>query len=196
MSWFSSSSSGQSGQASLQDCNFWPVTSLTSGYGHLTETDTAWALTTNNGFQTETQTWYSVLADGTLLLTQVIWSCIGVWMVPAQTQFTFKLHNPKTGETIWRSVNASGFSLDKTDGRSCKASEFSITHSGSAKEGESEKYHIKGTLDKEQGVILDVTFERLADAPGFKLGDGESGGYSRFGKSAQPGMGKDGMVIQ
>lgn len=194
MSWFSSSA--PSGPATIQDCNFWPVTALTSGFGHLSETDTAWALTTNNGFQTETQTWYSVLADGTLLLTQVIWSCIGVWMVPAQTQFTFKLHNPKTGETIWRSVNASNFTVDKNDARTCKASEFSITHSGSAKEGESEKYHIKGTLDKESGVILDVTFERLADAPGFKLGEGESGGYSRFGKSASPGMGKDGMVIQ
>ncbi|KAJ9126416.1 hypothetical protein QFC24_002155 [Naganishia onofrii] len=193
MSWFSASS--PTTPASIQDCNFWPVTSLTSGHGTLTETDTAWALTTNKGFQTETQTWYAVLADGTLLLTQVIWSCIGVWMVPAQTQFTFKLHNPKTGETIWRSVNASNFTLDKNDGRSCRATEFSITHSGSAKEGEGEKYHIKGTLDKEGGVVIDLTFERLAEAPGFKLGQGDSGGFSRFGKSAEPGGGKDGFVI-
>ncbi|KAJ9090655.1 hypothetical protein QFC19_009513 [Naganishia cerealis] len=193
MSWFSSSA--PAGPASIQDCNFWPVTSLTSGHGPLTETDTAWELTTNKGFQTETQTWYSVLSDGTLLLTQVIWSCIGVWMVPAQTQFTFKLHNPKTGETIWRSLNASNFALDKADGRSCRANEFSITHTGSAREGEPEKYHIKATLDKEGGVVLDVTFERLPEAPGFKLGEGESGGYSRFGKSAEPGGGKDGFVI-
>jgi hypothetical protein len=117
-------------------------------------------------------------------------------MVPAQTQFTFKLHNPKTGETIWRSVNASNFTLDKNDGRSCRATEFSITHSGSAKEGEAEKYHIKGTLDKEGGVVIDLTFERLAEAPGFKLGQGDSGGFSRFGKSTEPGGGKDGFVIQ
>jgi hypothetical protein len=36
-----------------------------------------WACATNRGFQTETQIWYSVLADGSLLLLQVIWSFIG-----------------------------------------------------------------------------------------------------------------------
>src|SRR3954453_15187358 len=36
-----------------------------------------WACNTNTGFNTETQTWYTVLEDGTWLMCQVIWSYVG-----------------------------------------------------------------------------------------------------------------------
>lgn len=36
-----------------------------------------WACTTNRGFQTETQVWYSILGDGSMLMVQVIWSYVG-----------------------------------------------------------------------------------------------------------------------
>ncbi|KAH8086833.1 oxidative stress survival, Svf1-like protein [Filobasidium floriforme] len=185
MSWFSSSK--QSATASSGEPNFWPVSSLQTGYGELSDKDTAWACATNRGFQTETQIWYSVLADGSLLLLQVIWSFIGVWPVPAQTQMTFKLYNPTTKKSIWRSLSATGFTVDAKDGRSCKTNEYEIKHTGSA--SGSETYTIHAQLDKTTTLSLNLV--RPADAPGFKLGKGEEGGYSRFGKN----MGDDGFVI-
>lgn len=46
-----------------------------------------------------------------------------VFLVPANTQMTFKLYNPTTKKTVWRSVNSGGFSPGK-DRRSCKSNEF------------------------------------------------------------------------
>jgi hypothetical protein len=36
-----------------------------------------WTCASNRGFQTETQIWYSLLADGSFTITQVIWSYTG-----------------------------------------------------------------------------------------------------------------------
>jgi hypothetical protein len=96
---------------------------------------------------------------------QVIWSYDGVFLVPAQSQLTFKLYNPHTKKTVWRSLNASGFAPDGDDRRSCKANEFEIKHSGSPS-GE-ESYTIIGSLDKEKTVQVNLTFTRPADSPGF-----------------------------
>ena len=89
MSWFSSSSDN-----SLPSQNFHPVTSSLTGFGELSEKDTSvrlshisiifiaeleiqWLCTYNRGFQTETQTFYSILSDGSFFLCQVIWSYTG-----------------------------------------------------------------------------------------------------------------------
>jgi hypothetical protein len=40
-----------------------------------------------------------------------------------------------------------------------------------------------------------MTFTRPADAPGFKLGEGEAGGFSYFGKDPSDTK-RDGYVIQ
>ncbi|KZV80164.1 hypothetical protein EXIGLDRAFT_733547 [Exidia glandulosa HHB12029] len=56
-------------------------------------------------------------------MLQVIHASVGVWF--PTIQFVVHFYNPKTKERIWSSTNVSGFS---TDGRSCKASEFSIVH--------------------------------------------------------------------
>lgn len=189
MSWFSSSktaSSSSSTAGNAEGTNFWPVTSLTSGFGQLSEKDTAWACTTNKGFQTETQTWYSVLEDGSSLMCQVIWSCIGVFLVPSTTQFTFKLYNPHTKKTLWKSINATGFTVNEKDGRSCKTNEFEIKHTGSSSPGSSETYTIHANLDKT--TQISIVYLRPESAPGFKYGAGEEGGYSRFGKERGDGF--------
>jgi hypothetical protein len=46
-----------------------------------------------------------------------------IFLVPAQTQLTFKLYNPHTKKVVWRSLNASGFK-PSADGRGGKANEF------------------------------------------------------------------------
>lgn len=86
MSWFSSSSSSSepakgaqahfSGEANRP--NFFPVTSTApGGYTALTPKDTEWACETKKGFNSETQTWYSILEDGSMMMVQIIWSYIG-----------------------------------------------------------------------------------------------------------------------
>ncbi|KAL7421646.1 putative cell survival pathways protein [Cryptotrichosporon argae] len=180
MSWFQSKKDDAGAQ------NFWPATAYHAGLGQLTEKDTEWACNTSK-FSTETQVWYSVLADGSLLMTQVIWSCIGIMFIPATAQMTFKLYNPKTKESTWRSINASGF---KTEGRGCRSDQFEITHSGTPL-GE-ESYAITATLDK--GVQVAVTYTRPAAAPGFKLGSGLAGGVSTFGMQTADDK-RDGFVV-
>jgi hypothetical protein len=54
-------------------------------------------------------------------MLQLIWNYTGVFLIPATTQITMKIYNPKTQKTIWRSLNASGF---KPNGKSAKANEF------------------------------------------------------------------------
>ena len=62
-----------------------------------------------------------------------------------------------------------------------------IRHTGSAA-GE-EAYAITANLDK--NVQITATFTRPADAPGFKYGQGDKGGFSYLGKDKT-----DGFVIQ
>lgn len=192
MSWFSSKSEGSTLPPDAP--NFHPVTSSPTlkGFGKLTTTDTAWAAATGGGFMTETQTWYSILSDGTFLMCQVIFSFLGVRFMPSQTQMTFKLYNPTTKKSVWKSINASGFTLGE-DKRSCKAKEFEIKHTGGPGEEESEEYEINATL--ENTCKIAVKFTRPAGAPGFKFGEGPQGGYSVFGKETAEGK-RDGMVIQ
>jgi hypothetical protein len=65
--------------------------------------------------------------------------------------------------------------------------EQEVKHTGSAA-GE-EAYAITANLDK--GVQITATFTRAADAPGFKYGEGEKGGFSFLGKDKT-----DGFVVQ
>jgi hypothetical protein len=141
----------------------------------------------NKGFQTETQVWYSILPDGSFLMVQVIWSFLGMFLIPATAQMTFKYYNPNTKQQVWKSVNVTNF---KHEGRSCKSDHFvsnssaltsdlqNVQNAGSAN-GE-ESYTITADLDKQ--VQLNVTYTKPANALGFKYGQGEDGGYSIFGK--------------
>jgi len=119
-------------------------------------------------------------------MCQVIHSSIGLWY--PTVQFTCKVHNPKTNETIWKSVNVSNFvsappGLDK---RSCKADEFSITF----KSDPTPSYSIRANLSNKLQVFVDIS--RSASVPGFKIGKGPQGGYSFFGRNtAKP----DGYVV-
>ncbi|KAL1411395.1 putative cell survival pathways protein [Vanrija albida] len=167
--------------------NFFPVTAYNSGYGALTDTDTAWECISNKGFQTETQTYYSVLEDGSIVMIQIIWSFLGLFLVPATTQMTFKLYNPTTKKTVWKSVNVKDF---KTDGRSSKSDAFEIKHTGTSA-GE-EVYELNANLDKT--VQLNVKWTRPASAPGCKYGEGEGGGYSTFGRDRSVEK-RDGFIV-
>jgi hypothetical protein len=62
-----------------------------------------------------------------------------------------------------------------------------IKHTGTA--AGSEAYAVTANLDK--SVQITATFTRPADAPGFKYGAGEKGGFSYLGKDQT-----DGFVIQ
>jgi len=108
-------------------------------------------------------------------------------LVPATSQITFKLYNPKTKKTIWKSVNASGF---KSNGRSCKSDQFEIKHTGTPTTEET--YLVTANLDKTTQISL--KFTKPASAPGFKLGDGPHGGISIFGKDQEDGK-RDGIVV-
>ncbi|ODO09873.1 hypothetical protein I350_02095 [Cryptococcus amylolentus CBS 6273] len=180
MSWFSSKP-----DAAAAVNNFWPATSSQTGFGELTSDDTAWLNTNDAGFQTETQTWYTVLADGSVVMVQIIWSYLGVFLIPATTQITFKHYNPATKKSIWKSVNAS---KSKFDRQNCKADEFEIKHTGTP--ATDETYSITAHLEKD--VQISVQFTKPSSAPGFKLGSGPEGGVSTFGKDK---LKRDGYVV-
>lgn len=96
-------------------------------------------------------------------------------------QFTCKIYNPKSNETTWKSVNVSNFvtpppGLDK---RSSKADEFSITCKPTSDPDRPESYTIRANLGQDLQVFLEV--HRPAAVPGFKVGNGDKGGYSYFG---------------
>jgi len=95
---------------------------------------------------------------------------------------TFKLWNPVTKKQIWRSINVNGF---KHDGRNSKSDAFEIKHTGTTTT--EEVYHITATL---KDVLVDVKFTKLANAAGWKYGDG----YSNFG--SQDPHKRDAFVIQ
>ena len=69
--------------------------------------------------------------------------------------------------------------------------EQEIRHEGSATGAES--YSITANLDKT--VQISIKFDRPANAPGFKFGEGEAGGFSTFGKDREDGK-RDGLVVQ
>lgn len=96
-------------------------------------------------------------------------------------QFTFKLHNPNTKETTWRSVNVTNFTTAPSglDKRSCKADQFSITHKSAPGTDTPESYVLRGNLSEDFQISLDIT--RSASAPGWKVGKGPKGGFSYFG---------------
>jgi len=159
---------------------FFPVSSSFQPeelFGELEQKDTEWLCA--GGFATETQVFYTVLEDGSSLMCQVIHSAIGVWY--PSIQFTFKLFNPHTKETVWKSVNVSNFvagppGLDK---RSCKADQFSITLKSTPGADYPETYTIRANLADDLQASLDVA--RPAGVPGYKVGKGPKGGYSNFG---------------
>lgn len=57
--------------------NFKPVATTGELLGPLTDNDTDWACESNKGFRTETQSWYSILADGSWTMYQIIYSITG-----------------------------------------------------------------------------------------------------------------------
>ncbi|KAJ7593137.1 oxidative stress survival Svf1-like protein [Mycena floridula] len=147
-------------------------------YGELTPNDTEWLC--SGGFVTETQVFYTIGEDGTFLTCQVIHSSIGVWY--PTVQFTCKIYDPKTKKTTWKSINVTNFVAPPPgrDKRSCKADEFSITYNKLKPDDEHpESYTIHANLAADLQIFLEVL--RPASVPGFKVGEGEKGGYSYFG---------------
>ncbi|KAG2126701.1 oxidative stress survival, Svf1-like protein [Suillus cothurnatus] len=168
--------------------NLFPVSENSDLLGELEAKDLEW--TCAGGFATETQIFYSFLQDGTMLMCQVIHSSIGLWY--PTIQFTCKIYNPTTKETIWRSVNVTNFTsappgLDK---RSSKADQFSITHKPSSDDSHPEMYTIRANLSDNLQISLDVS--RPSAVPGFKIGKGPKGGYSYFGSDQEK---PDGYVV-
>ncbi|KAK0533270.1 putative cell survival pathways protein [Tilletia horrida] len=177
--------------------NFAPITSLPQNelFGPLLPGDLEW--TCAGGFTTETQTWYTILADGAFATSQIIHSSVGLWY--PQIQFTFKYFNPKTGQKIWKSVAVTHFvtpppagsGRDKTkayDKRSSKSDQFSVLFD-TLPDG-SESYEISASFDQE--VQIAYTYTRPASAKGWKLGAGPNGGKSVFGASQDS---PDGYVL-
>ncbi|EST08660.1 Oxidative stress survival, Svf1-like protein [Kalmanozyma brasiliensis GHG001] len=156
--------------------NFHAITDTTPQnalFGPLEPTDLEW--TCAGGFTTETQTWYSVLDDGSFATSQIIHSAVGLWY--PQVQMTFKYFNPKTGKKIWKSVNVTKFA-PQTDKRSSKAAEFSVVFSST---DAGDKYSITANLDAD--LQLSWSFTRPKAIQGWKLGAGPKGGFSYFGSN-------------
>ncbi|PWN47792.1 oxidative stress survival, Svf1-like protein, partial [Violaceomyces palustris] len=152
-------------------------------FGPLEKQDLEW--TCAGGFATETQTWYTVLDDGSFATSQIIHSSVGLWY--PQIQMTFKYFNPTTKEKIWKSVNVTKFA-PQADKRSSKADQFSVTFSTS--DNGDEKYTITANLDTD--LQLSYSFQRPAAASGWKLGSGPKGGMSYFGTNPSS---PDGYVV-
>ncbi|GLB40383.1 putative svf1-like C-terminal lipocalin-like domain containing protein [Lyophyllum shimeji] len=154
-------------------------------FGELEHKDLEWLCA--GGFVTETRTFYISADDGSFLMCQVIHSAVGLWY--PTIQFVFKYHNPKTKETIWKSVNVTNFVTPppKLDKRSCKADEFSITHNDNPESDHPESYTIRANL----AADLQLSFEiaRPAAAPGWKVGKGPKGGYTYFGPDPEKAEG-------
>lgn len=99
-------------------------------------------------------------------------------------QFTFRIYNPNTKETTWKSINVSNFvtpppGLDK---RSSKADQYSITHKSNPGSEYPETYSIRANLADDLQISLDIN--RPSGAHGFKVGKGPKGGFSYFGPDA------------
>ncbi|WFD21899.1 Putative cell survival pathways protein [Malassezia equina] len=96
-----------------------------------------------------------------------------------QVQMTFRYFHPKTGENVWKSKNVDQFQVLPNDKRSCKSSAFTVTCKD-LNDG-SQQYDISATLDNDVQLMYTVT--RKANAKGWKLGQGEKGGFSYFGEN-------------
>ncbi|WFD45640.1 Putative cell survival pathways protein [Malassezia furfur] len=144
-------------------------------YGELARTDLNW--TCPSGLTTETQVWYSILEDGSFVMSQIIYSSVGLWN--PQVHMTFKYFNPKTGRKIWKSTKADGFTPLDNEKRSTKSSAFTVSMKD-LPDG-SQEYMIQANLDKD--VQLMYSMKRPAAAKGWKLGNGERGGFSYFGEN-------------
>ncbi|EAU85479.2 survival factor 1 [Coprinopsis cinerea okayama7 len=146
-------------------------------FGPLEPKDTEWLCA--GGFVTETQTFYTITDDGVSIMCQVIHSATGVWY--PTVQFTFKVHDPKTGKTIWKSVNVSNFTSSPPglDKRSCKADEFTLTYKPTNNPEYPETYVVNANLAAD--LQFSMEFQRIGTVPGWKLGKGPKAGYSYFG---------------
>ena len=97
-------------------------------------------------------------------------------------QFTCRIYNPNTKDTIWKSINVTNFvtpppGLDK---RSSRGDQYSITHKSKPGTDTPEVYTITANLGDDLQISLDIS--RAADAPGFKVGKGPKGGFSYYGQ--------------
>ncbi|KAK0557378.1 putative cell survival pathways protein [Tilletia horrida] len=192
MSWGSFFSGAPADSASKP--NFLPITSVPQNelFGPLLPGDLEW--TCAGGFTTETQTWYTLLPDGSFVTSQIIHSSVGLWY--PQIQFTFKYFNPKTGEKVWKSVAVTHFVTPPPSGsgrkvfdkRSCKSDQFTVLFD-SHPDG-SESYDISASFDQELQITYKYT--RPAAAKGWKLGAGPTGGKSIFGSNPDS---PDGYVV-
>jgi hypothetical protein len=131
------------------------------------------------------------------VITSLLDGLCSLWY--PQIQITFKYFNPKTGQKIWKSVNATHFVTPppegsgrnksiKYDKRSCKGDQFSIlfdTHADG-----SESYTIDANMDID--LQLSYTYTRPKESLGWKLGAGPQGGKSFFGSNAAS---PDGYVL-
>ncbi|KAJ7650234.1 survival factor 1 [Roridomyces roridus] len=157
-------------------------------FGPLEPKDTEWACA--SGFITETQVFYTTGEDGTFLNFQLIHSSVGLWYPTIQC--TCKVYDPKTGEMTWKSVNVTNFvtpppGLDK---RSSKADEFSVTYKSNPDSDSPESYIIRANLGTDFQLSLEIS--RPKGVPGFKIGQGEKGGFSYFGPDVEK---PDGYVV-
>ncbi|THH10035.1 hypothetical protein EW145_g1597 [Phellinidium pouzarii] len=145
--------------------------------GELDEKDMEWVCA--GGFVTETQIFYNFLEDGTFIMCQVIHSSIGVWY--PTVQFVFKLYNPTTKETAWRSTNVGNFlaSPPGLDKRSCKSDQFSITYKSAPGTDTPETFTVFAHATDDVQITLNIT--RAASAPGWKIGNDAKGGRSFYG---------------
>ncbi|KAF8199618.1 oxidative stress survival Svf1-like protein [Pholiota molesta] len=157
-------------------------------FGPLEPKDTEWLCA--GGFVTETQVFYVLADDGTMVMCQVIHSAVGVWY--PTIQFTCKIANPSKGEKTWKSINVTNFVTPPPgyDKRSSKADEFSVLYKSHPDSEFPESYTVRANLGVDLQVSLEV--KRPASIPGWKVGKGPDGGYSYFGVDPKKA---DGYVI-
>ncbi|KAG8921591.1 putative cell survival pathways protein, partial [Tulasnella sp. 418] len=154
--------------------NIHPITSSTAPAdfcGELSPDDFNWSQ--SGGFVSETQTWYHILDDGSLLMSQVIYSSVGLWY--PTVQFVTRYVNGTTRENTWRSTNVNNFVSpppNSTDKKSSKSDQFTIKFSDAG-----DSINISGAPAEDLQLTLDI--DRAA--PGFKIGNGPKGGFSNFG---------------
>lgn len=98
---------------------------------------------------------------------------------------TFKYFNPKTGKKVWKSKNVDEFMPLDADKRSSKSNAFTVSLRDL--DDGSQEYTIQANLDTD--VQLTYTMKRPASAAGWKLGEGERGGFSYFGENATSPVG-------
>ncbi|KAG8816310.1 putative cell survival pathways protein, partial [Serendipita sp. 399] len=158
-------------------------------FSPLVPTDLEW--TCAGGFATETQTFYQILDDGRFMMCQIIHSSTGLWY--PTVQFTFKLYNPSTKETIWRSTTVNNFVTPPPgqDKRSCKSDSFSVVYRPTSSDAtHSENYMITAKLSDDISILLTVS--RPNDASGVKIGKSPHGGFTYFGTNKDKA---DGYVV-